>query len=374
MSLHPMMPPPRSALILASVFFGTVPLARAGLPVPPAPETLAVMERVADWQLAHPSAHVPTDWTQAAGYTGFMALAQISASARFHDAMRQMGDKNGWILGPREYVADDLCVGQAYAELCLNDHDPRMIVALRQRLDFILAHPAPADLDFTHPERLDAWSWCDSLFMAPPTWIRAYAATGEKAYLEYAVEHWWKTSDYLYNPADHLYFRDSTYFNQREANGQHVYWSRGNGWVLAGLVRMLEFLPADHPARPRFERQYREMIARIQELQQPDGLWRSSLLDPADYPAPEASGSGFYCYALAWGANHGLLDRAAAGAAALRAWSALVGCVQADGKLTHVQPIGADPKHFDPMATETYGVGAFLLAGSEIYRMAPASP
>jgi hypothetical protein len=37
--------------------------------------------------------------------------------------------------------------------------------------------------------------------------------------------------------------------------------------------------------------------------------------------------------------------------------------------LTHVQPIGADPKNFNPDSTEPYGVGAFLLAGSEVYRM-----
>jgi hypothetical protein len=99
-------------------------------------------------------------------------------------------------------------------------------------------------------------------------------------------------------------------------------------------------------------------------------LWHSSLLDPKNYPLAETSGSGFFTYALAWGVNQGLLDRPTYEPAVQRGWTALVGCVDADGKLTHVQPVGADPKKFDPDATEVYAVGGFLLAGSEVYRMA----
>jgi len=335
---------------------------------------LAVMERVADWQLAHPSAHSPTDWTQAAGYAGMMALADISTHPRFLEAMMTMAKANDWKLGPRPYVADDHCVGQTYAELYLHFKDPAMIAPLRERLDWILAHPNDGSLDFDpqhNPDRLDRWSWCDSLFMAPPAWIRLSAATGEKAYLDFAVEHWWKTSDFLFDRDEHLYFRDSTYFERREANGRKIFWSRGNGWVMAGLVRVLQYLPAGHPAHSRFLQQYRAMADKILSCQQSDGLWRSSLLDPAGYPLKETSGSGFYCYALAWGVNHGLLDRARFRPAAANAWRGLVDCVADDGKLTHVQPIGADPKKFDETATEIYGVGAFLLAGSEIYRLAP---
>jgi unsaturated rhamnogalacturonyl hydrolase len=336
------------------------------------PAVLAVMEKVADWQLAHPADFEPTDWTQAAGYAGMMALAGISKSPRFQDAMLKMGEANGWRLGPRPYNADDHCVGQTYAELYLLRKDPRMIAPLRERFGWILAHPKDDDLDFDerkNPDRTDRWSWCDALFMGPPVWLRLYAATGEKAYLDYAVRHWWVTSDYLYDTKEHLFFRDSSYFDKREDNGRKVFWSRGNGWVIAGLVRVLQLLPADHPSRPRFLEQYRQMAERVLGLQQPDGLWRASLLDPESYPLEETSGSGFYCYALAWGVEQGLLDRARFEPAVRKAWLALVGCVDADGKLTHVQPIGSDPKRFDESATAPYGVGAFLLAGSEVYRM-----
>ncbi|MGH7991704.1 MAG: glycoside hydrolase family 88 protein, partial [Limisphaerales bacterium] len=145
---------------------------------------------------------------------------------------------------------------------------------------------------------------------------------------------------------------------------------RGNGWVMAGIVRILQYLPMNHPDRPRFEKLFKDMAEKILTCQQPDGLWRASLLDPKNYPAKETSGSGFFTYALAWGVNQGLLDRAKFEPAIQKAWMALVGCVDADGKLTNVQPVGADPKNFAADSTEPYGVGAFLLAGSEIYRMA----
>jgi rhamnogalacturonyl hydrolase YesR len=332
---------------------------------------LAAMERVADWQLAHPSRHKATDWTQGAGYAGQMALAGISANLRYREAMRAMGEQNEWKLGPRKYHADDHAVGQIYTELYLQYGEPKMIAPMRAQFDDILVHPRVfPSLDFTQKGIGDLWSWCDSLFMAPPAWMRLYAATGDKRYRDFAVTNWWRTSDYLYDAEEHLYFRDSTYFHKREANGRKVFWSRGNGWVMGGLVRMLQFLPTDDPDRKRFETQFKEMSAAILKCQQPDGLWRSSLLDPESYPLKETSGSGFHTYALAWGVNRGLLDRQTYEPAVSKAWTALVGCVQPEGKLTHVQPIGADPREFDGDQTEVYGVGAFLLAGSEVYRMA----
>ncbi len=331
------------------------------------------MQRVADWQLANPSKHRTTEWTQGAGDAGFMALAGISGDVKYRDAMLAMAETNQWEPGPRPYDANEQCVGQSYAELYMLYRDKKMIAPLRERLDFILSHPSDTpSLDFTLPKRKasELWSWCDSLFMGPPAWLRLYAATGDERYMDFAVTNWWRTTDYLYDTNEHLFYRDSTYFKKHEPNGEKIFWSRGNGWVIAGLVRMLEFLPANHPDRPRFEQLFKTMADKILTCQHPDNLWHASLLDPQDYPDKETSGSGFFIYAMAWGVNQGLLDRAKFEPAVRNAWLALADCVDTDGKLTHVQPTGADPKKFDTNLTEIYGVGAFLLAGSEVYRMA----
>jgi unsaturated rhamnogalacturonyl hydrolase len=360
------------AIICMAVNFLPVAEVRAAQPAENAPASvLAVMQRVADWQLAHPSTNRPTSWVQAAGDAGMMALAGISGDGKYRDAMLALGGTNQWQPGPRKFHADDQCIGQTYAELYLLYREPKMIAPLRERFDAILTNPpAGESLDFSQPGHGQKnWSWCDALFMAPPTWVRLYAATGDEMYLDFAVKNWWRTTDYLYDTNEHLFFRDSTYFNKTEANGKKVFWARGNGWVIAGLVRTLQYLPMNHPDRPRFEQLFRDMAAKILACQQPDGLWRASLLDPDSYPLKETSGSGFFTYALAWGVNQGLLDRATFEPAVQKEWAALVACVDADGKLTHVQPVGSDPKNFAEDSTEPYGVGAFLLAGSEVYRM-----
>jgi unsaturated rhamnogalacturonyl hydrolase len=334
---------------------------------------LTSIQHVADWQLDHPASNPSTSWLQAVGDAGMMALAGISGDARYRDAILATGETNQWQLGPSVYDADDHCIGQTYAEMYLLFRENRMIGPLRERYDAILSKPSAVEsLAFSNStgNSRENWSWCDALFMGPPTWVRLYAATDDPHYLEFAVTNWWRTTDYLYDKDEHLYFRDSTLFNKREVNGQKIFWSRGNGWVMAGLVRVLQYLPTNHPDHSRFEQLFREMAEKVATCQQPDGLWRSSLLDPGSYPAREASGSSLFTYALAWGVNQGLLNRARFEPVVRKAWPALVGCVDADGKLTHIQPVGFTPKQFPDDSTAPFGVGAFLLAGSEVYRMA----
>ena len=332
---------------------------------------LSAMQRVADWQLAHPETNRPTGWICAVGDAGMMALAGIAGDAKYRDAMLAKGETNGWELPQpkgRLYHADDQCIGQAWAELYFLYRENRMIAPMRERFDFILDHaPKTASLDIKLGQ--DQWTWCDALFMAPPAWLRLYAATGDARYLDFAVMNFWRTTEDLYDKDEQLLFRDSTFFKKTEANGKKIFWSRGNGWVLAGIVRALQYLPMNSPERPRFEQLFKDMADKVVSLQQPDGLWRASLLDPADYPTPEASGSALFTYGLAWGVNQGLLDRAKFEPAVRKAWPALAGCVNADGRLTHVQPAGDRPVAFSADATSPYGGGVFLLAGSEVYRM-----
>jgi len=222
-------------------------------------------------------------------------------------------------------------------------------------------------------EAKPVWWWCDALFMAPPVLVRLSEITGDHRYIDYMNKEWKITAGLLYDRDEHLYFRDDRFLDlgkQHEANGKKVFWSRGDGWVVAGLANILQYLPANDPSRPMYEQQFRDMIAKIASLQPADGLWRTGLLDPEAYKMPEISGSAFFTFAMASGVNHGILDRAHYEPIVRKSWAAMVSHIYADGRLGNIQPIGFAPDKFDPGSSYVYGVGGFLLAGSELDRMA----
>ena len=331
---------------------------------------LLVMKLAADWQLAHPSTHAPYDWTQAAFYTGVMALADVSGDQKYLAATRAMGERNQWRPGLRPGHADDYAVVATYARLSQIDKDKKMLAPALALFDFLADRPYNEPLAWGNRIETRELAWCDALFMGPPALAAVSAVTGNRKYLDLASRLWWKTTDYLYDKDEHLYYRDSRYFDSREPNGRKVFWSRGNGWVIAGLARVLEDMPADYPDRPRSVALFKEMAEKVAALQGADGYWRSSLLDPASLPNPETSGTGFFTYSLAWGINRGLLDRALYEPHVRRGWTAMVKAVQPDGMLGWVQRIGDKPGATSQDTTEVYGVGALLLAGSEVFRLA----
>jgi rhamnogalacturonyl hydrolase YesR len=320
------------------------------------------MRKVGNWELQRSRPYFSQDWTFAALYAGYMAAAKTLPDAGYEDAMLQMGNTFDWKLGPRLAHADDQAIGQTYLGLYQDYHEARMIAPTRQQFDALMKTP-------DDPEK-PLWWWCDALFMAPPVWARLYKVTGERSYLDYMDREWWITSNHLYDPQEHLYFRDASYLQKHEANGQKLFWSRGNGWVMAGLARVLDEMPKNYPTRQQYIEQYRQMASRVASLQGSDGLWRPGLLDANAYPLPEISGSGFFVYSLAWGVDHGVLDRATYLPVVQKGWKGLVSHIYVDGRLGCIQPIGAAPGDFKPSSSYVYGVGAFLLAGSEVDRLA----
>jgi rhamnogalacturonyl hydrolase YesR len=264
----------------------------------------------------------------------------------------------GWTLGPRKVHADDQAIGQSYLWLYREEADAERIRPLRTQFDEVMQIPD----DPANP----VWWWCDALFMAPPVWSAVAAATHDSRYLDYLDREWKVTSDLLWDPQEHLFFRDKYYFDKREKNGRKIFWSRGNGWVMGGIVRILETMPANDPRRPFYVDRLRAMSESIKRLQSVDGLWRPGLLDAADYPYPEVSGSAFFVYALAWGIDHRVLEESQYGPVVRRGWAGLVGHIYADGRLGCIQPVGAAPGMYKPGASYVFGVGAFLLAGSEV--------
>lgn len=321
---------------------------------------------VAAWQYGRVKDHDSLDWTFAPLYLGFLSASERLHDPRYAGYVRGVGQRTHWGLGPRVHHADDQAVAQAWLALYARTPDPAMLRPLRERYE--------AQMRIPDDPRRPLWWWCDALFMAPPTWAGLARATHERAYLDYMDRQWWITSALLYDPVEHLYSRDASYLDKHEANGRKLFWSRGNGWVMAGLARVLTLMPADYPQRPRYVRQFRAMAARLAQLQGKDGLWRAGLLDAAAYPRPETSGSAFIVYALAWGVHHGVLDAAHYRPVIARGWRGLVGEIYADGRLGDIQPIGAAPGDYPPGASYVYGVGAFLLAAGEVEALGGKKP
>ena len=326
------------------------------------PDLAKAMKLVADWQLSRMPAEPQTDWTWAALYTGFMGVPDAVAGDKYKQAMLELGGKLNWQPGPRVEHADDQAVGQMYLEQYFIHKDKKMLDPMRARLDQEMATPD----DPAKP----LWWWCDALFMAPPVYADMAKATGDKKYLEFMDHEWSVTTDLLYDKDKHLYSRDATYLDKHEKNGEKLFWSRGNGWVMGGIVRVLKQLPKDSPLRPKYVALLREMAAETLAIQSGDGLWRPGLLEADSYPLPEISGSAFITYALAYGVNEKILDRKTYWPAVHKAWAGMLTHVYADGRLGCIQPVGAAPGAYTETSSYNYGVGAYLLAGAEIYRTA----
>jgi len=331
---------------------------------------LNIMQKVTDWQLNNLNTQgfkrPKYDWTYAALYTGIMEFAKISTDDKYLKFLINIGNDLNWNTGDRRFHADDYCVAQTYCKLYFIYKDKKMIEPFQKLADSIIEQPHTESLEWKNQIADREWAWCDALFMGPTSLSYLSTATGEKKYLDIATKLWWKTTEYLYDPSEHLYFRDENFFNKKERNGQKVFWSRGNGWVMAGLVRVLENIPTSNPERLKFIKLYKEMVSRIASLQHADGSWHASLLDPGSYPAKETSGTGFYTYAILWGINNKILNKKKYMPVVQKAWKALASSVHPDGMLGNVQPIGAAPDKVDANSTDTYGVGAFLLTGSQI--------
>ena len=329
------------------------------------------MEKALDWQLKHPK-HELYDWTNGAFYAGVFAAYETIESEKIWKALDKMGEENEWKPGPRLHHADDHAICQTYIDMYRVSGYKKMIEPFEETMETFMATPYDGEGMY----RI-TWWWCDALFMAPPAFVKLGITLEDDKYLKLTDKLWKETYDLLWDKENHLYARDVSYKwdepgvePKKEANGKKIFWSRGNGWVMGGLVRTLSELPEDYPNRDFYIQNYKEMAVRILSLQQDDGLWRSSLLDPESYPGGEASGSGFYTYALAWGINNGILDRETYLPAIKKAWIGLNGLIQPDGHVGWCQPIGADPKkNFNAESWEVYGTGAFLLAGSEVIKL-----
>ena len=357
----------------------------AALFKPLAASAREVGARAAAWQLSHldnfdyiPLSHrektsSPRWWMQGAFYVGLARWADTVDGGDAVDQIAAMARSEDYRLGDRLRHADDHVIGQTYLWLFEKTGDQRTYGPTKEAFDQILAEKPTNSLQMlrqTDPNYTgsctDRWCWADALFMAPRTWLMLSNATGESRYFDYADSEYWATTDFLFSEEHGLFFRDSLYFTQKSDNGNPVFWSRGNGWVFAALPLIIESLPSDHPSKPRYLSLYREMARTLVKLQNPNGYWPASLMDADKVITPETSGTGFITFGLAWGVNRGLLRDQATMTAVEDGWRAIEAAVDEEGFLHWVQQVGAGPDPVKENDTQLYGVGAVLLAASEM--------
>jgi rhamnogalacturonyl hydrolase YesR len=332
---------------------------------------LQIADRVFDYQQAHPTGKEMWEWEYGTYYSGLFDIYRVNPEIKYLEAMIAMGEACKWSIRPRPYDANALAIGHMYLGLYQILNNPKMIDKTVYCLDAaFVRHPNEPDVTFDGNKYwYNWWSWCDALFMAPPTFALYAKISGEKKYLDKMHELWMITYNYLYDKEEHSYYRDDRFFTLRSPNGKKIFWARGEGWVISGLVKVLQAMPVSYEHYPFYLNLYKEIAQKIKSIQLKDGYWPPSLLDPNHYGSKETSGTAFFCYALAWGINNGFLPEKEYAPCVYKAWEMLVSCVNEEGMLGYVQQVGDAPNQVLPSHTETYGSGGFLMAASEVYKL-----
>lgn len=341
---------------------------------------LAIINKVnAYWQANH-APQQRAFWDHAAYHTGNMAAYQLTRNEAYRKYSEDWAVHNEWKGAKSDNKAEwkltygeqddyvlfgdwQICF-QTYADLYQLDKDPKKIARAREVMEYQMDTP-----------RNDYWWWADGLYMVMPVMTKLYTITGNTQYLQKLEEYYRFAESIMYDSAAGLFYRDAKYVypKHKSANGQKDFWARGDGWVFAGLAKVLQDLPKEAPQRPLFESRYRRMAQAIMAAQRPEGYWTRSMLDPEHAPGPETSGTAFFTYGFLWGINNGYLDKKTYLPVVQRSWSYLSKtALQPNGRVGYVQPIGerAIPGQVvNQQSTANFGVGAYLLAATELYKL-----
>ena len=312
-------------------------------------------------------------WTRGVYYEGLMALNQISPDKEYYNYAVNWGNAHKWGLnkGITTRNADNQCCGQTYIDLYRLDPKPERINNLKTSVDLMMKTSIVND-----------WSWIDALQMAMPVYAKLGVLYKDDRYFERMYQMYMHSKTVeggkgLYNPEDNLWWRDKDFVAPyKEPNGEDCYWSRGNGWVVATLVRVLDILPKDAPHRDEYQTTLIKMLDALVPLQREDGFWNVSLHDSKNFGGKELTGTALFTYGMTWGINNGMLNKQKYLPVILKAWQAMSNeSVHDNGFLGYVQGTGKQPTDGQPVTYshvpdfEDYGLGCFLLAGSEVYKL-----
>lgn len=348
--------------------------------LPDRKQVLEILNRLNDyWQEEHPNPG-RAFWDNAAYHTGNMEAYNVTGNKTHLKYSIRWAEQNDWMgaksndrsMWKYNYGENDnhvlfgdwqICF-QTYIDLYNINSKNRYIKRAREVMEYQMSTDAN-----------DYWWWADGLYMVMPVMTKLYKVTGNEEYLDKLNEYFSYAKNIMYDEETGLFFRDGKYVypKHKSANGLKDFWARGDGWVFAGLAKVLADLPADYEHRAEFLQIYTRMAKALADCQQEGGYWTRSLLDPEHAPGYETSGTAFFTYGYLWGINNGVLDRETYLPVALKGWQYLTEiALQKNGRVGYVQPIGerAIPGQVvDADSTANFGVGAFLLAAAEMHRM-----
>lgn len=333
---------------------------------------IATVRKVNDyWINTHPSPGANT-WDPATYYSGAMAAYRLTREPNYLDYTRAWAESHSYGLngGVTTRVADNHCAGQAYLDLYEELGGEEKIAAIEESLHRMVYTD--------QPEKNDDWWWVDALHMAMPPFARLSVLRGDPEYARKMYDLYYHTKQVegggLYDYDWELWYRDSNYApggaKHLSPNGLPVFWSRGDGWAHAAHAKVLSVLPANDPHVQEYRNNLAGLARGLAPYQRSDGFWNPSLVDPDHYGSKETSGTAFFTFAMAWGIRAGILNRTTYLPVVARAWNGMVAdAVREDGFLGWVQNVGAEPAPVSADSTRDFGVGAFLMAGSEVARL-----
>lgn len=310
-------------------------------------------------------------WTRAVYYEGLTAFYEVDPQQRYLEYTDEWGNFHKWLprKGADNDNADNQCCQQVYIDRFTQSGNKACIANVAHNLGLQMA-----------TGRNDYWTWIDAIQMAMPVYAKFYKLTGERIYIDYAMRSYRWTRDTLagglFNAKDGLWWRDKDYVPPyKEKDGKDCYWSRGNGWVYAALVRVMQSLPANDEYYATLKKDFITMSKALLKCQRKDGFWNVSLVSPATFGGPEMTGTSLFLYGMAWGVNNGILPAKKYRTAIDKAWTAVASCVHENGFIGYNQGTGKEPAAGQPVTFssvpdfEDYGTGCLLLGATEYYKM-----
>ena len=343
----------------------------------PQPSALELVEKVNNHWQANNKPEVRSFWDDAAYFTGNMEAYRLTGNARWLEFSDKWARYNKWSgareKDPSKWKYKNYGEGQDYVlfgdwQICFQTY---LDMYAMNPDDYKIARAIEVMDRECAMEANDFWWWADALYMVMPVFTKLYQTTGDVKYLDKLYANFTYADQLMFDKEDQLYFRDGKYIypKHKTENGKKDFWARGDGWVLAGLAKVLTDMPADYQHRPFFEQRFKQLAGGVMKCQQKQGYWTRSMLDPEQAEGPETSGTAFFTYGLLWGVNHGLLDKEVCKPVIDKAWNYLTTvALQADGSVGYVQPIGEKAikgQQLGAANTANFGTGAFLLAACE---------